>query len=76
MLCAVIGLEHRVSKVQGIIELFEGKRMTEDDRREFKEYLRNCTDRQVYGVLEKEKAAGREDYAQLARDELQRRGLS
>lgn len=30
--------------------------MTEKDRKEFKEYLRNCTDRQVYGVLEKEKA--------------------
>lgn len=50
--------------------------MTEKDRREFKEYLRNCTDRQVYGVLEKEKASGRQDYADLAQDELGRRGLA
>lgn len=50
--------------------------MTEKDRIEFKEYLRNCSDRQVYGVLEKEKAAGRQDYAELAQDELERRGLA
>lgn len=50
--------------------------MTAKDRSEFKEYLRNCTDRQVYGVLEKEKAAGRQDYADLAQDELERRGLA
>lgn len=50
--------------------------MTEKDRREFKEYLHNCTDRQVYGVLEKEKAAGRQEYAELAQNELERRGLA
>jgi len=50
--------------------------MTEKDRKEFKEYLRNCTNRQVYGVLEKEKSAGRHDYAELAQNELERRGLS
>lgn len=50
--------------------------MTEKDRREFKEYLRNCTDNQVHGVLEKEKNAGRQDYANLAQDELERRGLA
>lgn len=50
--------------------------MTEKDRKEFKEYLRNCTDRQVYGVLEKEKSAGRQDYAELAQNELERRGLN
>lgn len=49
--------------------------MTTKDRKEFKEYLRNCTDRQVYGVLEKEKSAGRQDYAELAEAELERRGL-
>lgn len=49
--------------------------MTSDDRKEFIDYLRACTDRQVYGVLEKEETAGREDYAALARDELERRGL-
>ena len=50
--------------------------MTSKDRKEFNEYLRNCTDRQVYGVLEKEKSAGRQDYAELAEAELERRGLS
>jgi len=49
--------------------------MTAKDRKEFNEYLRNCTDRQVYGVLEKEKSAGRQDYAELAEAELERRGL-
>lgn len=50
--------------------------MTEKDRVEFKAYLRACTDRQVYGVLEKEKAARRKDYAELAQNELERRGLA
>lgn len=50
--------------------------MTSKDRQEFKDYLKNCTDRQVYGVLEKEKSAGRQDYVDLAKDELERRGLS
>lgn len=50
--------------------------MTRQDKQEFRGYLQNCTDRQVYGVLQKEKDAGREDYADLARDELFRRNLS
>lgn len=49
--------------------------MTNQDRNEFISFLRACTDKQVYGVLEKEEQAGRDDYAQLARDELQRRNL-
>ncbi|GBG14303.1 short-chain dehydrogenase [Novimethylophilus kurashikiensis] len=49
--------------------------MTAKDRQEFKDYLKACTDRQVYGVLEKEKAANRQDYADLAQDELERRNL-
>lgn len=50
--------------------------MTTTDRREFKAYLHNCTDAQVQGVLEKEKSAGRDDYAELAQDEMERRGLA
>lgn len=50
--------------------------MTKRDRAEFIGYLNNCTDRQVYGVLEKEVGGRREDYADLARNELARRGLS
>lgn len=49
--------------------------MTQKDRNEFELYLRNCTDRQVNGVYEKEKNAGRDDYADLARHEAARRGL-
>jgi hypothetical protein len=49
--------------------------MTDKDETEFKGYLRGITDRQVYGVLEKEKEAGRRDYMKLAQAELERRGL-
>jgi hypothetical protein len=42
---------------------------------EFCGYLRNCSDRQVQGVYDKEKAAFRQAYAQLAILEAQRRGL-
>lgn len=49
--------------------------MTAKDRAEFKSYLRACTDRQVRGVYEKEKAAGRSDYAQLAELEAARRNI-
>lgn len=48
--------------------------MTRQDRQEFKAYLRTLRLHQVYGVLEKEMEAGRADYAQLAQDELERRG--
>lgn len=50
--------------------------MTKKDREEFVAYLRACTDRQVYGVLEKERAAGRRAYVELAKAELERRGLA
>lgn len=49
--------------------------MKKQDKEEFEQYLKQCTARQVQGVLEKEKAAGRKDYAELAEQELQRRGL-
>lgn len=49
--------------------------MKAKDREDFEGYLRNCTDRQVLGVLAKERAAGRDDYAALARAEAARRGL-
>lgn len=39
------------------------------DIREFKQYLRNCTDIQVQGVFNKETKAKRRAYAQLALDE-------
>lgn len=49
--------------------------MTEQGRKEFIQYLRICTDRQVGCVLEKERAAGRTEFAELANAELERRGL-
>lgn len=48
--------------------------MKEQDRREFQQYLNDCTDRQVHDVLEKEQTSGRKDYAELAKEELKRRG--
>lgn len=47
--------------------------MTNTDRKEFELYLQQCTDNQVQGVLEKETLAKRQDYAQLAREEILRR---
>ena len=49
--------------------------MTPRDRTEFIAYLRACTDAQVRGVFEKERAASRHTYANLARDEALRRGV-
>jgi hypothetical protein len=49
--------------------------ITAKDIREFNAYLRNCTDRQVQGVYEKERDAGREEYVELARAEAERRGI-
>ena len=46
------------------------------DIRDFSGYLRNCTDRQVQGVYDKEKTAGREPYAELAINEAHRRGIN
>lgn len=53
-----------------------GDGMNAYDKRDFKEYLRNCTDSQVRGVFEKENAAGREEYADMARTEAMHRGIS
>lgn len=49
--------------------------MTSKDRDEFIQYLRQCTNQQVLGVLAKERAAGRHDYVVLALFEAGRRGL-
>lgn len=45
------------------------------DIREFRGFLHNATDRQVQGIYEKEQRAGREDYAELAVAEAERRGI-
>ena len=45
------------------------------DIREFRGFLRNATDRQVQGIYDKEQRAGRDDYAELAVAEAERRGI-
>lgn len=49
--------------------------MTSKDKANFQAYLEACTDRQVQGVYEKERAAGRRGYANLAKVEAARRGI-
>ncbi|MBG6083195.1 hypothetical protein [Rubrivivax gelatinosus] len=50
--------------------------MTKQERDDFRSYLRACTDAQVQGVYEKEKAAGREEELELAQAEADRRGIT
>lgn len=49
--------------------------MTEQERNEFRGYLKNCTDAQVQGVYDKEKGAGRREEMGLAVAEAERRGI-
>lgn len=49
--------------------------MNSKDHDEFVAYLKACTDAQVRGVLEKERAAGRHDYAMLAEHEAALRAV-
>lgn len=49
--------------------------MTAQDMREFRGYLKQCSNAQVQGVYDKEKAAGRMDYAELAIAEAERRKI-
>lgn len=48
-------------------------KLTKREREEFQLYLENCTDAQVHGVIEKERAASRPEYVKLAKRELERR---
>lgn len=50
--------------------------MTRTEREGFRGFLWSCTDRQVPGVYVKEMRAGRDDYAEIARGEADRRGLT
>jgi hypothetical protein len=43
--------------------------------REFRGYLKQCTDKQVQGVYDKENEADRDNYAELAIAEAERRGI-
>lgn len=46
-----------------------------DKLEDFRRYLLTLTNKQVWGVYDKERAAHRSDYAVLARAELAKRGL-
>jgi hypothetical protein len=50
--------------------------MKTDERKDFRLYLRQCSDAQVVGVYEKERAAAREDEVDLAEQEAERRGIT
>ncbi len=49
--------------------------MSAQDMKEFRGYLKACSDAQVQGVYDREHDAGREDYAELAIAEAERRGF-
>ena len=49
--------------------------LSAQDIREFRGFLRQATDRQVQGIYDKEKRAGRDDYAELAVAEAERRDI-
>jgi hypothetical protein len=48
---------------------------TKDDREDFAGFCRNATDSQVIEIYKKEKAANRQVYAAIAKEEAVRRGL-
>lgn len=50
--------------------------ITAEDIRDFRGFLHNATDSQVQGIYEKERQAGRDEYAELAVAEAERRGIS
>lgn len=52
------------------------KRISQRERDDFAQYLRQCSDAQVQGVFEKERAARRQVYTNLARLEATRRGIT
>lgn len=51
------------------------KRTTAQDKAEFRAYCKGCTDSQLQNVYNKERAARRMVYAEIAQNEIARRGL-
>lgn len=49
--------------------------ISSQDIREFRGFLQNATDRQIQGIYDKETEAGRDEYAELAVGEAERRGI-
>jgi hypothetical protein len=50
-------------------------RISKAKRDDFAQFCRQASDAQVPNIYKKEKAAGRKVYANIARAEMQRRGL-
>jgi len=50
--------------------------LSADDIRDFRGFLRNASDSQVQGIYEKERRAGRDEYAELALAEAEGRGIT
>lgn len=63
-------------KAADVVESLIKEDDTEEDKLdEFTQYLKNCSDKQVQGVYDKEKKAGRRAEMRLAKAEAERRGI-
>ena len=49
---------------------------SQDDQDDFAGFCRQATDRQLPAILDKERTAGRAEYARIAAAEMDRRGLA
>lgn len=52
------------------------KKISKEDRKDFARFLRDSTNSQLQGVYEKERTANRDEYADLAVAEAERRGIT
>ena len=52
-----------------------GERVSKADLEDFRGFCRNATDSQLEHIYEKERSAGRRGYANVAKQEMERRGL-
>jgi hypothetical protein len=51
------------------------ERVSKSDLEDFRGFCRNATDAQLWNIYEKERSAGRRAYANVAKQELEQRGL-
>lgn len=49
--------------------------MNRQDKLEFEAFCKNATDNQLHNIYAKEKSASRNDYADIAKVELQKRNI-
>lgn len=72
----VTPLAQNRARSRGLKENSMKNDVSASDLNDFRGYLRQCSDRQVQGVYDKEKSAGRDEYADLAQAEADRRGIT